>query len=60
MRKCMVDNKIKTFGEIERDLVYSFRCRIARCQNSIVCEIFNSLFYVNSPMTKHWNRVLYV
>ena len=57
---CMVKNRIKSFREIERDLVYSFRCRLEKCKNVIVHEIFTSLFNINSPMTKYWNKVLYV
>ena len=55
----MLQNNVKTFGEIERNLIFSFKKRILNCDNLIVSTICDSTFYLNCDLTKHWNRTLY-
>ena len=60
MSNFMLLNNVKTFGEIERNLIYSFRSRVLRCDNVIVRTICDSLFYLNCDITKYWNTKLYI
>ena len=56
----MVNNNVKTFQEIERTLIFSFKSRIDICDNIIVSVVRDSLFNNTSFLTVVWNKVLYL
>ena len=59
MSTCMLLHNVKSSGEIERKLIYSFKCRLLNCDNTIIQTICDSLFYLNCDLTKYWNKKLY-
>ena len=57
----MVEKGIKTFNEIERHLIYSFRKRLLNCDtNVMISTICDSLFYLTSPIITYWNKRLFI
>ncbi len=59
MTAVMVLYGVKSFKEIERDLIFSFSSRILSSDNSIINELVNSIFYNSCHLTDYWNSVLY-
>jgi len=59
MTAVMVLYGVKSFKEIERDLVYSFSSRILSSNNSVINELVNSIFYNSCKLTDYWKSVLY-
>jgi len=60
MSNVMVLNGVKSFKEIERDLVFSFRSRLFNSENTITTVLIDSLVYHASSLTKYWNKILYL
>ncbi len=59
MTAVMVLYGVKSFKEIERDLIFSFSSRILSSDNSIINELVNSIFYNSCHLTDYWNSLLY-
>ena len=59
MSNTMVVNRVNTFKEIERDLVYGFKNRLFKSDNINIKVLINSLFYITSNLTNYWNVILY-
>ena len=59
MSNTMVLNYVKSFKEIEQDLVYGFKNRLLKSDNINIKVLVNSLFYNTSNLTNYWNAILY-
>ena len=51
MSLTMVLNNVKSFQEIERNLIYGLKCRLLMSDNQLVCVLVDSLFFNSSKLT---------
>ena len=55
-----VNNKVRSFPEILRNLVFKFQCRLSTSQNELVmCTLFDNVLN-RSKLRKHWNNILHL
>ena len=50
---------VKSFNEIERQLIYGFRQLIQKSNNILIRTIVNSVLYIDCSQSNRWNRTLY-
>ena len=59
VRLLMSQYNVKSFNEIERQLIYGFRQLIQKSNNILIRTIVNSVFYIDCSQSNRWNRTLY-
>jgi len=59
VRLLMAQYNVKSFNEIERQLIYGFRKLIQKSNIILIRTIVNSVFYIDSSQSNRWNRTLY-